>query len=294
MRATFVRHGQSMANAGLPSRDLASIALTELGHAQARAVAAAWIETPALIVTSPLLRTQQTAAPTIARFSGAPIEVWPIEEFTYLQPARWNGTLSAERMPYLVRYWSAADPDYCDGDGAESFATMLRRVEAALARLAALPEGALVYIFGHGQFIQAARSIVVDCELDDRARMRGFWRAGAPPVIGNAELVRFAWFGRRWKYRGSHIIVPPSASNERATAAASPPCPPSSPTTASVPTVRAGPALASTRSARPSRARCGAPAARSSPTTPRSKAASTPIGPSCARRWPRPSVTRRR
>jgi RNA-directed DNA polymerase len=29
---------------------------------------------------------------------------------------------------------------------------MLRRVEAALARLAALPERALVYVFGHGQF----------------------------------------------------------------------------------------------------------------------------------------------
>ena len=37
---------------------------------------------------------QQTAAPTIARFPGVPVEVWPIEEFTYLQPARWNGTLS--------------------------------------------------------------------------------------------------------------------------------------------------------------------------------------------------------
>ena len=214
MRATFIRHGQSTGNAGVPSSDLASIALTELGHAQARAVAAAWIETPALIVTSPYLRTQQTAAPTIARFPGVPVEVWPIEEFTYMQPARWNGTRSAERMPYLERYWQTADPGYCDGDGAESFATLLCRAEAALTRLAAMPEGALAYVFGHGQFIQAVRSIVVDRELDDQAKMRGFWRAGAPPAIGNAELVRFAWNGRRWKYRGSQAIAPPSASNE--------------------------------------------------------------------------------
>lgn len=68
MRATFIRHGQSTGNAGVPSPDLASIALTELGDAQARAVAAAWIETPALIVTSPYLRTQKTAAPTSAHF----------------------------------------------------------------------------------------------------------------------------------------------------------------------------------------------------------------------------------
>jgi hypothetical protein len=37
-------------------------------------------------VTSPHLRTQQTTAPTIERFPDVPVEVWPIEEFTYLQP----------------------------------------------------------------------------------------------------------------------------------------------------------------------------------------------------------------
>ena len=71
-------------------------------------------------------------------------------------------------------------------------------------------------MFGHGQFIQAVRSIVVDHALDDRAKMRGFWGAGAPPAIGNAEQVRLAWNGRRWKYRGSHIIAPPSAPAEAA------------------------------------------------------------------------------
>lgn len=36
MRAVFVRHGQSTGNAGVPSHDLASIELTELGWRQAR------------------------------------------------------------------------------------------------------------------------------------------------------------------------------------------------------------------------------------------------------------------
>src|SRR3546814_10857097 len=113
---------------------------------------------------------------SIARFPGVPVEVWPIEEFTYLQPARCNGTRSAERMPHLERYWSAADPDYCDGEGAESFRALLGRCEAALARLAAMPPASLVYVFGHGQFIQAARTIVADADLDERAKMRAFWR----------------------------------------------------------------------------------------------------------------------
>ncbi len=97
-------------------------------------MAASWTETPDLIVTSPYLRTQQTAAATIERFPNVPVEVWPIQEFTYLQPSRWNGTLSSERMPHIERYWAAADPEFYDGDGAESFTTMLRRVRASRAK----------------------------------------------------------------------------------------------------------------------------------------------------------------
>ena len=199
MRALFIRHGESTGNAGVPCHDLGSIELTERGHEQARQVAASWTQAPALVVTSPYTRTQQTAAPTIARFPGVPVEVWPIEEFTYLQPARWNGTRSAERMPHLEHYWSEADPDYCDGEGAESFATLLRRCEAALARLAAMPPASLVYVFGHGQFIQAARAIVADAHLDERAKMRAFWRKGEPPAISNAERVGFHWQDGRWE-----------------------------------------------------------------------------------------------
>ena len=189
MKATFVRHGQSTGNAGMPCDDLALLSLTELGWQQARNAAANWIETPDLIVTSPYLRTQQTAAPTIERFPGAPVEVWPIEEFTYLQPSRWNGTLSAERMPHIVRYWETADPTYCDGAGAESFEMLLRRAEEALERLEAQPENALVYLFSHGQFIQAVRSLVVDSDINDHEKMRRFWRKGEP-AINNAELLK--------------------------------------------------------------------------------------------------------
>ncbi|WP_241212739.1 MULTISPECIES: hypothetical protein [unclassified Sphingomonas] len=46
-----------------------------------REVARAWTETPSLIVTSPYLRTRQTAQATIQRFPTVPVEVWPIEEF---------------------------------------------------------------------------------------------------------------------------------------------------------------------------------------------------------------------
>ncbi len=206
MRAIFIRHGQSTGNAGIPANDLSLLELTDLGWRQSREVAAGWTETPGLIVTSPYLRTQQTAMATIAQFLNVPVEVWPIQEFTYLEPSRWNGTRSSERMPAIERYWAEADPESCDGEGAESFSTLLERAQTALDRLAALPEDALVYVFSHGQFIQAVRSLVVDSKLTDREKMRKFWGKGSP-AIENAELVELSLQGGIWRHLPASVSI---------------------------------------------------------------------------------------
>lgn len=199
MRAVFLRHEQSTGNAGIPCHNLLLIELTEKGHRQAREVAAAWTEAPSLIVTSPCLRTRQAAEPTMKRFPQVPIEKWPIQEFTYLKPSRWNGTSRAWRLPHLEAYWAKADPEYCDGPGAESFATLLHRAKAALRRLKKMPESAVVYVFSHGQFMQAVRSLVLDPELSDQERMKKFWRREMPPAIRNAERIELEWKQARWQ-----------------------------------------------------------------------------------------------
>jgi broad specificity phosphatase PhoE len=198
MRTIFIRHGQSTGNAGIPTHDLSLLELTELGWRQARDVAETLTEMPSLIVTSPYLRTQQTAAPTIGRFPDVPVEVWPVQEFTYLQPVRWNGTVTSERMPVIERYWAEADPEYCDGEGAESFAALRIRARVTLDHLTEMDDDSLVYIFSHGQFIQAIRSLVTDREKSDQETMRDFWRRGNP-AIANGELVRLGWTGRIWR-----------------------------------------------------------------------------------------------
>jgi broad specificity phosphatase PhoE len=198
MEAIFIRHGQSTGNAGIPCNDLALLELTETGWSQARQVATNWTQIPNLIVTSPYLRTQQTAQPTIDRFLDVSVEVWPIQEFTYLQPSRWNGTRSIERLPYIEAYWRNADPDYCDGEGAESFSALLCRASDTLSRLKNMPDDSLTYIFSHGQFIQATQSLVSSHEMNEQERMRGFWQKGSP-AIANAELVRVEWDGHEWR-----------------------------------------------------------------------------------------------
>jgi probable phosphoglycerate mutase len=172
--------------------------LTETGWSQARQVAANWTQSPNLVVTSPYIRTQQTAQPTIDRFLDVPIEVWTIQEFTYLQPSRWNGTRSIERLPYIEAYWKNADPDYCDGEGAESFSALLCRASDTLSRLKNMADDSLTYIFSHGQFIQAVRSLVRSREMKEQERMREFWQKDNP-AIANAELVRVEWDGHAWR-----------------------------------------------------------------------------------------------
>lgn len=198
-RAIFIRHGQSTGNAGFPCQDLALLELTEKGRKQAREAAMTWTAAPDLIVTSPYRRTKQTAQPTVERFPGIPVDEWPIQEFTYLEPTRWNGTLSAERKPHIDAYWEAADPEYRDGPGAESFSDLLGRASDALQRLAALPPASRALIFSHGQFIHAVRVLVLWPDCSNRERMLRFWRKDGTSSVQNCEQVEIVRIEHAWK-----------------------------------------------------------------------------------------------
>lgn len=198
MKVIFVRHGESTGNAGVPSFDLSKLELTATGHAQAEQTAVLWHEAPALIALSPYLRTHLTAHPTIARFPKVPIEVLPMEEFTYLEPSRWNGTSRKDRLPYIEAYWKTADPGYQDGPGAESFATLLNRVSQTLARLEQLPAEALVYAFSHGQFMQAVRVALLFPAWTASQKMAYFWPFNTRYPILNVERLEAVFDGRNW------------------------------------------------------------------------------------------------
>ncbi len=149
----WVRHGESVGNAGERTRDPGSYSLTARGFAQAEAFAAHLTRTPSLIVVSPYVRAQATAAPTIARFPGVPVEEWPIQEITFLAPGRCIDTTQVERRLMARDYWAKFDPDSTDGDGAESFAQTVDRARVALAALRTRREP-LIFLFCHAVFIR--------------------------------------------------------------------------------------------------------------------------------------------
>ena len=198
MKVFFVRHGESTGNAGIPSFDLSKLELTELGQAQAESTALRWQQRPTLIALSPYLRTHLTAQPTIDRFPDVPVEILPMEEFTYLEPSRWNGTSRQARLPHIESYWGFADPEFCDGPGAESFQTLLDRVGRTLAHFEALAPEALVYAFSHGQFMQAVRQSVLHPTWTAQQKMAHFWAFNTEYPILNADLLEVSFEAGRW------------------------------------------------------------------------------------------------
>jgi len=150
----LIRHGQSVSNAGLPTTGYGEIPLTALGHRQARDVAARIPRQPDLLVVSAFLRADATAEPIRARWPLTRCETWPIQELTYLSPARCLGTTAEMRRPWADAYWRRCDPDYRDGPDAESFRSFAERLGDFHRRLLAL-DGGFVVVVGHGQFFRA-------------------------------------------------------------------------------------------------------------------------------------------
>jgi 2,3-bisphosphoglycerate-dependent phosphoglycerate mutase len=186
----MIRHGESESNAGLATSDPAAITLTARGRVQAGYVAAAFPSPPALIVTSPFERAKETALPTRARYPDAVVEEWPIQEFTYLAPARCQNMIPAERAPMVRAYWELADPTHVDGAGAESFTAFLSRVEVARRRFQALGPG-LVAVFTHGGFLRAMlRAEKTGTEDCTPSGMRHFRTSMQSFPIANAAIMK--------------------------------------------------------------------------------------------------------
>lgn len=149
----LIRHGESVSNANLPTKHPAQSELTPRGEAEAEKIVRAIPRAPDLIVVSPFVRARQTAAPTMARFPEAPVEAWPIYEFTYLHPSRYDGTTGAQRGPFARDYWERGDPEEKELGEGESFAELLRRLQQLTDRLRQRSEEFIV-LFGHGLFFR--------------------------------------------------------------------------------------------------------------------------------------------
>jgi broad specificity phosphatase PhoE len=140
----LARHGQTADNAGgliLGRRDPP---LSELGNAQARALAAAAREARiASLWTSPLRRAAATAA-IVSEATGAPVSV--LDDLAESERGSWEGRPLAELRrtePERFAAFEAASDGFAF-PGGESLADQVVRTRDALDRVAAGPQPALV------------------------------------------------------------------------------------------------------------------------------------------------------
>jgi len=150
----FIRHAESLSNAGFPTDTPHAIGLSEKGLAQAKAVAAQWRTDPDLIVVSRYSRTAYTAAPLCQKHPQVPVIELPVHELTFLAPGRYIGTTETTRREPARQYWERCDPDFCDGEGAETFRHFCERVDASLQALQECEEQRIA-VFCHAYVIKA-------------------------------------------------------------------------------------------------------------------------------------------
>ena len=184
----LVRHGQSTSNAGHPAVGHGEVPLTQLGIEQAHEVARRVERRPDLLIVSPFLRAQATADPIRVRWPSAPCEIWPIQELTYLSPARCRGTTLETRRPWAEEYWRRCDPDYCDGPDAESFRAFLGRLRDFHRGLQAL-DADFVIAVGHGQFFRAYLMVLNEGLAETADWMKRYRSAETARPMTNGEVI---------------------------------------------------------------------------------------------------------
>jgi 2,3-bisphosphoglycerate-dependent phosphoglycerate mutase len=207
----LIRHGTSQANAGKATDHPQSIELTDLGRKQARQIAEFFAEKIVIfpsdaaktVIVSPFVRTLHTAQPLIDQLKqshqSVDLQVWPIQEFTYLSPARCRGTTAAQRKGWAQEYWERADPDWDDGDGAETYRHLMQRVnDFSVSLVSQVASGSgQTLVFGHGMFFKA---FVIGLEYGTMATpeaMRRYRLLESANPIHNAQILRIALDAQR-------------------------------------------------------------------------------------------------
>jgi ribonuclease H / adenosylcobalamin/alpha-ribazole phosphatase len=180
----LLRHGQTALSAERRFAGRGDIPLTDLGHEQAAAAAAALAQRGGidLVVASPLRRTLETAR-SVAAATGVPISV--DDGLVETDFGSWEGMTFGEvmaRWPDEIAAWMA-DPEVAP-PGGESFAAVGARVNAALDRILAASAGQTVVVVSH---VTPIKSIVCRALLAPAAALFRFH-------LDVAALSEAAWF----------------------------------------------------------------------------------------------------
>lgn len=185
---TFVRHGQSTANAGGLTMPHDLIPLSELGQLQARVLATVLPDDPSLMLTSEYLRAQHTAQPYCNRVC-VPAQTHPLlHEFSTIDPVLLEGMYGEQRRPIADAYWQESNPGKRMGANAETFTEFDQRVTAFLRELHHIPDRSV--LFGHGMWIGMLVWKLLGFSARDSTGMKAFRRFQMGLPMPNGAVYR--------------------------------------------------------------------------------------------------------
>jgi probable phosphoglycerate mutase len=191
LRLVLARHGETTANhAGVLDTRLPGHPLTELGHRQAAALAAALADEPVVAVyASRALRTQQTAAP-LAAHHGVEVQVLPGVHEVSIGVLEGRSEPADHRALHEVYHaWHAGDLDVAL-PGGETGKQVLDRYLADVAQIRAAHRGGTAVLVSHGA---ATRLAVVALAANVDGGFAG------PRLLPNTGTVLLAADGAGWR-----------------------------------------------------------------------------------------------
>ena len=188
-RLCIVRHGETAWNAEGRVQGQLDIPLSEMGLAQARAVAAVLgNESFSAIYSSDLIRVRQTAQPSADRL-GLPVALDPdLRERHYGAFQGMTYSEAKERMPADYARFKARDPEFAFTSG-ESLARFNERALACMNSLIKRHAGEKLLVFTHGGVLEM---------IYRHATGRGL-SAARDFEIPNAAINRIEAGGQGWR-----------------------------------------------------------------------------------------------
>ncbi len=192
----FVRHAQSVTNAGGITMERDVVPLTPLGQHQADELAEALNVIPSKILVSGLLRAQQSAEPFCKHFNMQP-EVWAcLNEFSMIDLKLIAGYTREQRTPVAEAYWAESDPHKRIGIEADTFLEFNARVAEFHSRMHELPNDTVV--FGHSTWFSLLVWRLLGHRAEDGPGMARFRRflLGLPVPNGSVYRLNQASTGK--------------------------------------------------------------------------------------------------
>ena len=195
----FIRHAESESNIGLPSISPATINITEKGREQAKHIAEHLNQEPDLFIASPYIRTTQTGKTTFDKYPEVPVEIWPIQEYTYLPPEYYHQKTLTQRYPHSRKYFRKGEPDYIVGEGSESFNQFRLRVQETTSRLINNSTNFTI-LFGHGWFMRALLWDQLMSKPNKSERKHFLWKIRDKMTVSSFPYNVYSLLGLRpWK-----------------------------------------------------------------------------------------------